>query len=91
MATPGGGSGSRPSPQIPTILQPTHQQLPRFNKIKQGPRYHDPDPIIRLIRKANEAKVLIDDISITALIDTWAQVSSISTELCEKIGLEFGL
>ena len=40
--------------------------------------YHNPDPIVRFMGKANEADVLIDDFKSTALTDTRAQVTTIA-------------
>ena len=40
------------------------------------PEYHNPDPLVRLIGKANEASALVDGIPITCLVDSGACMSA---------------
>ena len=46
------------------------------------------DPIACLIRHSNEAPVIIDGQEVTALIDSGAQVLSISAQFCEELTLQ---
>ena len=46
------------------------------------------DPIAHLIGSSNEAPVIIDGQEVTALIDSGAQVSSISAQFCEELTLQ---
>ena len=46
------------------------------------------DPIAHLIGCSNEAPVIIDGQEVTALIDSGAQVSSISVQFCEELTLQ---
>ena len=42
----------------------------------------------RLVGHANEAPVVVDGCEVTALVDSGAQVSTISAKLCEELDLE---
>ena len=48
----------------------------------------NPDPIAHLIGHSNEAPVIIDGQEVTALIDSEAQVLSISAQFCEELTLQ---
>ena len=48
----------------------------------------NPDPVVRLVGRANEAPVVVDGCEVTALVDSGAQVSTISAKLCEELDLE---
>ena len=37
---------------------------------------------------ANEAPVVVDGCEVTALVDSWPQVSTISVKFCEELDLE---
>ena len=50
--------------------------------------YHNPDPITRLVGRLNEACILIDEVECLALIDSGAQISTISLESVEQLGLQ---
>ena len=50
--------------------------------------YHNPDPLYRLIGEPNEAAVIVENQRIKGLIDSGAQVSSISDKFAEKLNLE---
>ena len=47
--------------------------------------YHNPDPLYRLIGEPNEAAVIVENQKIKGLIDSGAQVSSISDKFAEKV------
>ena len=49
-------------------------------------KWHNPDPLYQLIGEANESKILIENREHKALIDSGAQVSSISKTAVEKLG-----
>ena len=44
--------------------------------------------MVRLVGCANEALVVVDGCEMAALVDLGAQVSTISAQLCEELGLE---
>ena len=50
--------------------------------------YHNPDPLVRLIGDANETDIVIENKTVKGLIDSGAQVSSISDTFASKLGLE---
>ena len=47
-----------------------------------------PDLVVQLVGCANEALVVVDGCKVAALVDLGAQVSNISAQLCEELGLE---
>ena len=49
--------------------------------------YHNPDPLVRLIGEANETEIIIENEKVKGLIDSGAQVSSISDTFASKLGL----
>ena len=75
------GRGSSPSP-LPEANN--NQNLPHPDQTQwrwlQNP--------VHLIGSTNEAEILIDDIPVTALIDTRAQVSTISQDICLSHGYD---
>ena len=48
----------------------------------------NPDPVARLVGRANEAPVVVDGCEVTALVDSGAQVSTISAKFCEELDLK---
>ena len=70
------------------------QERPRqrssINKDKAALKelYHNPDPLFRLIGKANKTDVIIENQQVKGLIDSGAQVSSISDTFASKLGLK---
>ena len=48
----------------------------------------NPDPIAHLVVCSNEAPVIVDGQRVTVLIDSGAQVSSISSQFCEDLTLQ---
>ena len=57
------------------------------DKVALRELYHNPDPIFRLIGTANETDVIIEDQTVKGLIDSGAQISSISDTFASKLGL----
>ena len=50
--------------------------------------YHNPGPLFRLIGEPNESEVFIDDRKVASLIDSGAQLSSITISLAKTLKLE---
>ena len=50
-------------------------------------KYHNPDPLLRLIGLANEATILIEGQQLVALIDSGAQLSTMSESLVQALKL----
>ena len=63
-------------------LSPAVEGLQEFEK------FQNPDPLYRLIGEANESHVIVEGVNFKALIDSWAQVSSISEPMAKLLGLE---
>ena len=53
-----------------------------------GPSYHNPNPWVRLLHRANGSEIKIDGKIHTALIDSDAMILIMSKEYCEKHGYE---
>ena len=51
-------------------------------------QYLNPDPWVRLIGDTNETKVVLEGVNCTSLIDSGAQVSSITEQLAHTLELE---
>ena len=47
-----------------------------------GPDYHNPNPWVRILGRANKSEIEIDGIKSKALIDSGAMMSMISKEYC---------
>ncbi len=56
-------------------------------KTKQGIPILNPDPLARLIGRWNEADICVNSLNVRALLDTGAQVTSVSNVLCTRLGL----
>ncbi len=55
---------------------------------KQGIPILNPDPLARLIGWQNEVDICINGLNVRALLDTGAQVTSVSDALCAWLGLQ---
>ena len=49
-----------------------------------GPQYWKPDATVDLIGRVSEAEFFVGEIWVTAVIDTRAQVSTITQDFCEE-------
>ena len=47
----------------------------------------NPDPWARLIGRANEEKIIVNVNTVTALLDTGSQVTHISLDYCQAMGI----
>ena len=50
-------------------------------------KFLNPDPWIRLIGRANEEKIVVNGKAVTALLDTGSQVTHISLDYCQSMGI----
>ena len=50
--------------------------------------YHNPDPLVRLIGEPNEAPFIIENVQVKGLVDSGAQISSISDKLAKHLELK---
>ena len=50
--------------------------------------YHNPDPLYRLIGEPNETSIIVENQKVKGLIDSGAQISSISDKFAKDLKLE---
>ena len=50
-------------------------------------KFLNPDPWARLIGRANEEKIIVNGNTVTALLDTGRQVTHISLDYCQAMGI----
>ena len=81
-----GPGTSRDSRNWSKIQQKQVMKSKRF--LSEVDLYHNPDPLFRLVGEPNESEVFINDRKVAALIDSWAQLSSISISLAKMLELE---
>ena len=72
------------SNRMQNLCQCQHQAL--ANKSCYSPQYHSSDAIVELIGRVNEDAICVGDIQVTAVINTGAQVSTITLDFCDKHG-----
>ena len=78
-----GLNGAVPPPEKKKGSETPQTKLNNHGVIKRGKgKYYNPDPLYWLIGRANETKVKIDGCEVTGLIDSGANISSISKKLC---------
>ena len=73
------GEGRRPS-SSPSRDPETGQPAER--------RYYNPDPLLRLIGEANESDIILEGRVVKALIDSGAQISTITDHFARELRLE---
>ena len=49
------------------------------------PEYHNPDPLVRLIGKANESSAVVEGVPITCLIDSGSCMSAMAKGFAEEL------
>ena len=50
-------------------------------------KFLNPDPLARLIGRANEEKITVNGNTVTALLDIGSQVTHISLDYCQAMGI----
>ena len=89
---PQSSSGEVGEPPTPTEeLRPTPtqgQRTAKKTKLSTRPQYYNPEPVARMFGRTNEAKIEVNGIPTTCLVDTGATVTIVNAEFCEKLGLE---
>ena len=56
-------------------------------KLKKSPKYHKPDPIVRLIGDTNDTNIIADGVSCKGLVDSGAQISTMTRSFTKTFGL----
>ena len=73
-----------PKPKLTTMKAALRMGWPEVAPVP----FLNPDPIAHLVRCSNEAPGIVDGQRMTALVDSGAQVSSISSQFCEDLALQ---
>ena len=71
-----------------TSTQGARRYAKKKKKLADTSKYYNPDPIARMFGRANEAKVEVNGISTTCLVDTGATVTIINESFCDHAGLQ---
>ena len=75
----------------PTISKATNiggKKMARSsNECNNSSKFLNPDPWARLIGRANEEKIIVNGNTVTALLDTGSQVTHISLDYCQAMGI----
>ena len=85
-----GGGSSSPGigSQSPTVTSKMGTTGGSLREMLKMPKYHNPDPLVRLIGEANEAPAIVEGIPITSLVDSGACMSAMVTSFAEELQLE---
>ena len=57
------------------------------NECNNSSKFLNPDPWARLIGRANEEKIRVNGNTVIALLDTGSQVTHISLDYCQAMGI----
>ena len=90
------GVGFQNRNQYPISTQSTFEQRAEEPKPRNNPkakptvrtihdRYHNPEPIVRLIGKRNESKIIVDGKEYPGFLDAGAQMSTITISQARKM------
>ena len=71
----------------PTISKSTNRVEKEMARSKPSSKFLNPGPWVRLIGRANEEKIKVNGHTVTALLDTGSQVTHISLEYCQAMGI----
>ena len=85
--SPSPGTGSQ-SPTVTTVPSKMVTTGGSLREILKMPEYHNPNPLVRLIREANEAPAIVEGVSITSLVDSGACMSAMVKSFAEELQLE---
>ena len=87
---PPSSSGEVGEPPTPTgELRPAPtQKIAKKTKLSTRLQYYNPEPVARMFGRTNEAKIEVNGISTTCLVDTGATVTIVNAEFCEQLCLE---
>ena len=81
MADGGGNTDLQSSPNHDKGGININGQL-RQAGVFMGPDYYNPNPWVRILGRANESEIEIDDVISKALIDSGAMISMMSKHAC---------
>ena len=84
-----GEVGEPPTPTEELRSTPTQgQRTAKKTKLSIRSQYYNPEPVARMSGRTNEAKVEVNGIPTTCLVDTGATVTIVNVEFCEQLCLE---
>ena len=81
------GRGFTGSP-TPRKDNPRKRSTVTRDRIALRELYHNPDPLYRFIGEPNETTIIVENETVKGLIDSGAQISSISDKFAEALNLE---
>ena len=84
----GGSSSPGTGSQSPTVTSKMGTTRGSLREMLKMPEYHNPDPLVRLIGKANKAPAIVEGIPITSLVDSGACMSAMVKSFAEELQLE---
>ena len=61
--------------------------LGNTSKLVTESGYHSCDSLVHLLGHANETRVVVEGVEITALVDTGSQISALTEGFCTETGL----
>ena len=82
QSLPDNGKGTRRSSSTKPVSSTIDMKMSQVAE-----KYHNPDPLLRLIGPANEATVIVEGQKFPALIDSGAQLSTMSEALVQALKL----
>ena len=82
QSLPNDGKGTRRSSSTKPVSSTIDMKISQVAE-----KYHNPDPLLRLIGPANEATVIVEGQKFPALIDSGAQLSTMSKALVQALKL----
>ena len=86
----GGSSspGAEAQPPTATVTSKMGSVGGSLREMLNMPEYHNPDPLVRLIGKTNEASAMVDGVPITCLIDSGSCMSAMVKSFAKALNLE---
>ena len=86
----GGSSspGAEAQPPTATVTSKMGSVGGSLREMLNMPEYHNPDPLVRLIGKTNEASAVVDGVPITCLIDSGSCMSAMVKSFAKALNLE---
>ena len=71
----------------PSISKATYVGGEKMAREDTHSKFLNPDPWARLIGRANEEKITVNGKTVTALLDTGSQVTHVSLDYCQAMGI----
>ena len=88
MTKKGGPLPQEQKPNPPTITSKMGAVGGSLREMLKMPEYHNPDPLVRLIGKTNEASAVVEGVPITCLVDSGSCMSAMVKSFAKELKLE---